>query len=105
MVQLRLDLPMEPLTELCRKYGVAALAVFGSALRGDFRADSDVDFLVRFKDNDYGPWMGKLLGLEREVSALLNRKVDVVSWKGVEQSRNPIRRRAILESAQVVYEG
>jgi hypothetical protein len=79
------------------------LAVFGSALRDDFRRDSDVDFLVVFENDDYGPWLSKLTDLEEELSRLLGRKVDLVSKRGVEQSENYIRRKHILESAEVVY--
>ena len=100
---LQLPLPIEEIGRLCRRYGVRRLAVFGSALRSDFRPDSDVDFLVEFVGDDAGPWMGKYTDLGEELKALLNRDVDVVGWRGIEQSRNPIRRRAILSSARVVY--
>ena len=96
-------LPLEAIAELCRKYDVEELALFGSALRDDFTPESDVDFLVVFKNNDYGPWMSKLTGLEEDLAALLGRPVDVVSRRGVEQSENYIRRRHILESARTLY--
>lgn len=51
-IALKIELPLSELAELCRKHHVKELAVFGSALRGDFRADSDVDFLVRFHNDD-----------------------------------------------------
>ena len=98
-----LDLPLDAIAALCRKYHVEELALFGSALRDDFRPASDVDFLVKFAKNDYGPWMGKLTSLEEELASLLHRPVDLVDKAGIAQSRNPIRRRAILESAQVIY--
>jgi hypothetical protein len=102
---LRLDLPSDEIAALCRKYDVETLAVFGSILRDDFGPSSDVDFLVRFRGNDCGPWMSKLTELEEDLSKTLNRPVDLVNWRGIEQSRNPIRRQAILDSARVVYEG
>ena len=114
----QIELPMPAISALCRKYGVEQLAVFGSVLRDDFHADSDVvhisalgcdadsdvDFLVVFQNNDYGPWMGKLTDLEEELSSLLQRKVDLIDKHGVEQNRNWIIRKSILESAQVIYE-
>ena len=100
---LRIDLPLDAIGDLCRRLGVSALAVFGSALREDFRSDSDVDFLVRFVNNDAGPWMSKAADLEEELARLLGRKVDVVPWRAVEQSRNPIRRNHILQHARMVY--
>jgi len=98
-----LDLSTGAIADLCRKYGVEELAIFGSVLRDDFQADSDLDFLVVFEDDDYGPWMGKLTELEEDLSGLLGRKVDLVSKRAIEQSENYIRRRHILDSAKVIY--
>ena len=102
--QLQIDLPLEAIAVVCQKYGVSELAVFGSVLRDDFDpARSDVDFLVRFIDNDAGPWAHKLMDMEEDFGALLGRHVDVVDWGGVEQSRNPVRRNHILKHARRVY--
>jgi hypothetical protein len=102
--QLRIDLPLETIARVCEKYGVSELAVFGSVLRDDFDpARSDVDFLVRFINNDAGDWGHKYLDMEEELGKLLNRKVDVVSWRGIEQSTNPVRRGHILKHARQVY--
>ncbi len=96
-------LPIQSIADICRRYGVVELAVFGSALRDDFSEQSDVDFMVRFRDNDAGPWGENLTALEDELSSLLGRPVDVVTRGSIEQSRNWILRRSILESAEVVY--
>lgn len=105
MVRKNIELPMDAIARVCQKYGVEELSVFGSALRDDFQASSDVDFLVVFKNNDTGPWMSKLVELEQELAALLGKDVDLVNKRGVEQSRNRIRREEILGSARVIYEG
>jgi uncharacterized protein len=97
-------LAMNRIAEVCRTYDVTELAVFGSFLRDDFREGSDIDFLVRFAGDDYGPWMGKLHNLEKDLAALLSRRVEVVPRESVEQSENWIRRQHILGSAQVIYE-
>ena len=94
----------EALVALCRRYGVERLEVFGSAARGDdFDAQrSDVDFLVTFSAasrNDFGA----LLDLEDGLQALLGRRVDLVEREAIEQSRNYIRRRAILAEAEPIY--
>jgi predicted nucleotidyltransferase len=102
-VPLRIELPRSELAALCRKHNVRELAVFGSALRDDFRADSDVDFLVRFHDDDAGPWARHLTGLQEDLAKLLGRSVDVVGWDAVEGSRNYIRRKAILEGHRLLY--
>jgi predicted nucleotidyltransferase len=99
----RLELPLEAIADLCRQYAVEELSVFGSVLRDDFRQDSDVDFLVRFRGNDAGPWMSKFTEMEQDLSRLLKRNVDLVSKAAVEQSENYLRRRHILDSARVIY--
>lgn len=99
----KIELPLNRISELCRKYTVKELSIFGSALRDDFRPDSDVDFLVIFENDDYGPWMSKMTDMEEELAAVLGRKVDLVSKHGIERSENYIRRRHILSNARPVY--
>jgi predicted nucleotidyltransferase len=102
-VPLKIELPRAEFAALCRKYHVRELAVFGSALREDFRPNSDIDFLVRFENDDAGPWMSYLTGLQEDLASLLGRPVDVVSWNAVEKSRNPFRRKSILEGQRLLY--
>jgi predicted nucleotidyltransferase len=102
--ELRIDLPLEQIAEVCVKYGVSELAVFGSVLREDFDPEkSDVDFLVRFVDNDAGDWACKFMDMKEELQTLLGRGVDVVDWEGIKQSTNPYRRNHILKHARSVY--
>ena len=102
--QLRIDLPLEAIALVCQKHGVSELAVFGSVLRDDFDpARSDVDFLVRFIDNDAGDWAHKFMDMKEELEVLLGRSVDVVDWRGIEQSTNPYRRNHILKHARTFY--
>ena len=100
---MRLDLPLEQIAAICGKYDVEELCVFGSVLRGEFRPDSDVDFLVTFQGDDAGPWFGKYEDMEHDLAALLRRPVDLVSRRAVEESENYIRRKHILETAERVY--
>ena len=94
-----IQLPMDQIAVLCEKYAVAELSAFGSVLRDDFGPESDVDFLVRFDKDDYGPWMGKLTGLERELSELLCRKVNLVPKPLLKW----VIRDRILAEAQAIY--
>jgi uncharacterized protein len=94
----------DALAELCRRFGVERLEVFGSAARGtDFDRDrSDADFLVTFTPsarNDLAAFADLKEALER----LLGRPVDLVEREAIEASRNFIRRRAILTEAETVY--
>lgn len=64
------------LAELCRKYGIAELSVFGSAARGEDQPDSDVDFLyVRAPDSVMGM---SFFGMQEELEQLLGRHVDLM---------------------------
>ena len=76
--------------------------MFGSALREDFGPESDIDLLVRFHETTR-PTLLDLSRMEAELKAIFGREVDLVSWRGIERSANPIRRKAILETAETVY--
>ena len=87
--------------ELCRKYRVRRLDVFGSAARGDFNEhSSDVDLLVEFDDMPHADRADAYLGFLMAVEALLRRRVDLVELGAV---RNPYLRRGIEESRELVY--
>jgi uncharacterized protein len=93
----------ENLVNLCRRYRVTRLDVFGSAARGtDFEAaTSDIDFLVQFAP--LGDDLACFVDLKDALEALLERPVDLVDRKAIEASRNYIRRRHILAGAEAVY--
>ena len=101
-VALKIRLPTEQIAAFCERWGVAEIALFGSVLRDDFRADSDVDVLVRFRQ-EARPSLFSLVQMEAELAALMGRRVDLVEWEAVEQSRNYIRRKAVLGSAKVIH--
>lgn len=97
-----LFIPGDRIAEFCRANGITRLAIFGSALREDFGPDSDIDVLVKFDETAH-PTLFDLSRMEAELEAILGREVDLVSQRGVERSRNYLRRKAILESAELVY--
>jgi len=91
-------LPEAAIAEICRRYQVKELAVFGSAVRGELRPDSDIDLLVDFLP-EARPGLLGLSALTRELSALLGRPVDL----GVKPALKPRIRPGILAEAQVIY--
>ncbi len=97
-----LSLPLADIAAFCRRWSIAELAIFGSALRDDFRPDSDIDLLVTFSP-DARPSLMDLGRAEEELSRLIGRPVDLVDRRGVERSANWIRRHSILSTAQVIY--
>lgn len=93
------------IADICRRYGVRRLEVFGSAARGtDFDPDrSDADFLVEFEQRaDLDP-LKQFFGFADALQELLGRPVDLVERGAIEASRNYIRRRHILAGAKSVY--
>jgi predicted nucleotidyltransferase len=93
-----LDFPIEEIKMLCQRYRVRELALFGSALRDDFDAGSDVDLLVEFEPEAQVGFM-TLARMQRELSAILHRQVDLVPKGGLK----PRIRQAVLSSAEVLY--
>lgn len=98
----RMELPREEIKAFCQRWRITELSVFGSAVREDFRPDSDIDLLATF-DPDAHWTLFDMARMRDELQELLGREVDLVSRRGVEASRNPIRREAILSSAEPIY--
>lgn len=94
-----INLPKDKIAEFCRTHHIRRLAVFGSALRSDFRPDSDIDVLVEFEP-EHIPGLFGMARLERELSALLGgRKVDLRTPEDLSR----YFRRQVLEKAEVQY--
>ena len=86
---------------LCRKYGVARLDVFGSAVREDYRAgESDVDLLVDFADQDPFHLIDAYFGLLDELRGILGTDVDLVMTDAI---KNRYIRAEIERTKQVLY--
>ena len=96
------SVPADRLAAFCQANGIARLALFGSALREDFGPDSDIDLLVEFEP-DCTPSLLALAGMEIVLSEMFDRKIDLVDRKGVEASRNYIRRESILRMTETIY--
>jgi predicted nucleotidyltransferase len=86
------------LADLCRRYQVRELSVFGSAARGEMHPDSDIDLLVEFLPGAQVDLVDHA-GLMLDLSQLLGRRVDLVSKKALK----PLIRTSILEEARLVY--
>jgi uncharacterized protein len=85
------------LAELCRKYGIAELSVFGSVARGGAQPGSDVDLLyVRVPGNDLGM---SYFALQEDLEKLFGRSVDLVPKEGLHR----VIRDQVLSDAQVLY--
>lgn len=90
------------LGQFCRERGIANLEVFGSALRDDFRGESDVDLLATIRD-DAHPTLLDWADMQERLSGLFGRRVDLVSRWAIERSKNPFRKAAILSATVPIY--
>ncbi len=96
------SIPNDKIASFCRRWKALELAIFGSALREDFSPESDLDFLISFApDADWG--LLEHMQMEQELKDLLQRNVDLVSRRAIEQSQNWIRRNEILTTARVLF--
>ncbi len=86
--------------QFCLRWRIVELAIFGSALTDEFADESDVDILVSFAPNATCSLLD-WVDMTDELKAMFGRPVDLVEKEGL---RNPFRRRAILSSAEVVYD-
>ena len=94
-----IDIPMDAIRRFCRQWKIVELSLFGSALRDDFRADSDVDILVRFAEEE--DWsLLDLVAMREELQGIFQRTVDIVEQKCL---RNPFKRREILRTRGRIY--
>jgi hypothetical protein len=101
-MKTRIPIPREEVEKFCRKWSISEFSLFGSVLRDDFRVDSDVDVLVTFAADTH--WtLFDLVHMEDELKVIFGRNVDLVIRDSVERSENPIRRQAILSTAQRIY--
>ncbi len=98
-MSLKIEIPREKIAEFCQKWRIKELAIFGSAVRDDFRPDSDVDVLVVFHD-DAGWSLFDHIKAEEELKQLFGRDVDLVERRTI---RNPFRRHHILNHHEVIY--
>ena len=90
----------ERVASFCEKRGIVWMAIFGSALRSDFRPDSDIDVLIRF-DPDRIPGLIRLAAMERELSSLFGcRKVDLRTPEDLSR----YFRDSVVHGAETIYE-
>jgi len=96
--QLPIAIPRRELADYCRRNHIVRLALFGSVLREDFGSASDVDVLVEFEEH-HAPGLLGLSAMQRELSELLGRRVDL-NTKGF---LSPYFAAEVLREAQEQY--
>lgn len=98
---LKVPISFRAIEAFCRKWEVIEFGVFGSVVREDFRADSDVDVLVTFEP-DARPTLLTLVRMQRELEELLGRRVDLLERGGMALAPVGVRQ-VVLTSLRVLY--
>jgi len=94
------DQQRSAVAELCHRFGVQKLDVFGSAANGKFDpAHSDIDFLVEFSAEHQGGLFHRYFGLLETLEQLFGRKIDLVSATALS---NPYFMASVNRSRQTV---
>jgi predicted nucleotidyltransferase len=92
---------VEAMADLCRRFGVIELDLFGSAAKGAFSPDSsDIDLLVRFADLPPSDYADAYFGLQAALAELLGCPIDLVTEASL---ANPYFRQRIQAERQPIF--
>ena len=85
------------IVRILKKYGVIRAGIFGSYARGEAGKNSDIDILIEVRGRKFS--LLDLIGLEMELGRLLKRKVDLLTYKGI---NHLLRRRILNEEIKII---
>jgi uncharacterized protein len=94
-----LTISRKQLGAFCRRHGIRRLSLFGSALRADFRPESDVDVLVEFEPGAKRGML-RLAAMEVELGEILGRRADLNTPGFLSEDY----RDRIMREAEVLYD-
>jgi hypothetical protein len=96
------SISQKDMIRFCQRWQVREFALFGSALRADFKPESDVDVLVSFKATaNWG--LFDHVQMRNDLESIFKRKVDLVTRRALEQSQNQLLRERIMKTAKVIF--
>ncbi|MCU0638234.1 MAG: nucleotidyltransferase family protein [Methanothrix sp.] len=95
----RIKISREKIEDFCRRRKIKEMSLFGSVLRSDFDAESDIDILVSFFEDARWSLLDWVDMIE-ELKEITGREVDLVERESL---RNPFRRHAIFNNREVIY--
>jgi predicted nucleotidyltransferase len=97
MLNQHITIPYDEISAFCQRHHIRKLALFGSVLRPDFSADSDIDVLVEFEPEHVPGW--EFVGLQEELTQMLGREVDLNTYGSLSRHF----RDKVVQNAQVIY--
>ena len=91
----------EPIAEVCRRYGIRRLDVFGSSTTDAFdERTSDVDVAVDFDDVTSADYFDRFFAVKEELERIVGRRVDLLTWSSI---RNPYFRQRVEATSENLY--
>ena len=91
------------LGEFCKQWNVKTVSLYGSASREDFSAESDIDLLVTFQTKTEVD-LFDFVDMKEQLEKLFGRPVDLTTHSAINGCRNPLRKKEILNTAQIIYD-
>jgi predicted nucleotidyltransferase len=91
---------IDRIKRLCNEYKVAKLHLFGSALTERFNDESDIDFIVTFKNVELIEYADNYFDFKFSLEDLLQKKIDLLEEKSI---RNPFLKKSINSSKRLIY--
>jgi len=91
---------IEVVNDLCKRYKVRKMFIFGSVLTKKFKKNSDIDFIVDFQGVDLYDYADNYFDLKNSLENLFQREVDLLEDKAI---KNPFLRQSIDSSKQLIY--
>jgi predicted nucleotidyltransferase len=101
-IERRMGLSSSAIKAVCEQWEIMEMAVFGSIVRSDFRADSDIDVLLCFAPEAQQGLL-TLARIKHELEASTKKRVDIAIKESIVNSENPIRRDEILKTSRIIY--
>lgn len=93
---------VDTLIKICKSLGVKSLYAFGSVVRGNFKENSDIDFLISFDENlSIEQYTNNYFSLQYKLRNLFKRKIDLVTERTLS---NPYFIESIDETKELIYE-
>lgn len=94
------DIKTEQLHQLCKKFSVKELYLFGSAVSGNDTEKSDLDFIVKFKRKGFDGAFDQYINFKQELERIYGRAVDLYHLK---KFRNPIFQQEVERTKKLLY--
>ena len=99
-METKVDLKKEQLQQICKKYHVKELYLFGSATTDDFSEESDLDFIVKFDRQGFEGAFDQFIDFKQELEKVYGRSVDLYHLK---KFRNSIFQQEVERSKELLY--